>query len=131
MYLLDTNIVSNLVRADNRQVRSVFLAKTATQCRISVFSEGEILFGLAKKLWPEKLTRNVRHFLGQLEILSWTSQEARIYGQLRANLAAKGRSLSDLDMLIAAHALSTDHVLVSADKAFGNIPGLLVEDWTA
>ncbi|MBD4137303.1 PIN domain-containing protein, partial [Xanthomonas citri pv. citri] len=52
------------------------------------------------------------------------------YGSVRADLEKQGKALGSLDMLIAAHALETDSVLVTNDAAFSRVVGLTVEDWT-
>ena len=57
-------------------------------------------------------------FLSRILILPWGSAEAESYGVLRARLEAAGKSLDSLDMLIAAHAISANAILVTNDKAF-------------
>jgi hypothetical protein len=54
---------------------------------------------------------------------------AAAYGPLRADLQRRGLSFGSLDLMIAAHALSADATLVSNDKAFQRLDGLVVEDW--
>jgi tRNA(fMet)-specific endonuclease VapC len=63
--------------------------------------------------------------------LPWRSEEAAVYGVLRASLNARGKSLSEMDMLIAAHALSVNATLVTGDKAFRLVESLRgLDDWT-
>ena len=130
MYLLDTNAVSTLLRGDDMRVRQRFLQAGADACRVSVITEAELLYGLARKNWPRRLHDLVASFLASIPILPWGSGNARCYAEMRASLARSGRALSDFDALIAAHAASEALVLVSADKAFRHVPDLTVEDWT-
>jgi tRNA(fMet)-specific endonuclease VapC len=60
----------------------------------------------------------------RLRILPWTREEALIYGDLRAKLERAGKILGNLDMLIAAHAISTNATLVTRDKAFAQVEDL-------
>ena len=61
---------------------------------------------------------------------SWDGPAASCYGGLRAELERIGRTLGPLDMMIAAHVITENAVLVSNDHAFSRVPGLRVEDWT-
>ncbi len=63
-------------------------------------------------------------------MLPWNQQVADTYGLLRAELVSVGRSLSPLDLLIAAHALALGAVLVTNDQAMLRQTGLETEDWT-
>jgi tRNA(fMet)-specific endonuclease VapC len=77
-------------------------------------------------------TNVVQHVVGlpvETLCLSWSSEAASRYGELRAGMERSGQNLSALDMLIAAHALSIEAVLVTSDRAFVRTPGLAVEDW--
>lgn len=128
-YLLDTNTVSHLMKEHPSVVRRVVATPMASLC-ISAITEGELLFGLAKRPEAKRLHLAVREFLLRVDALPWDSAAAEYYGSMRADLTRQGRILSPLDLLIAAHALSASAVLVSNDHAFGQMPDLRVEDWT-
>jgi tRNA(fMet)-specific endonuclease VapC len=97
---------------------------------ISAITQAEILFGLESKPAAARLRASVEELFGTLQILAWDYNAAHAYGRLRARLAAPGKSLAALDMLIAAHAASANAVLVTHDKAFLQITtSLNVVDW--
>jgi len=72
----------------------------------------------------------VREFLRRVDVLPWDGAIAERYGILRAYMEGEGRILAPLDLLIAAHALSVGVVLVTNDRAFGQVTDLHLEDWT-
>jgi tRNA(fMet)-specific endonuclease VapC len=97
---------------------------------ISAITEGEILYGLAKRPEAAQLRAAVEALLSTVQILPWDSAAARAYGMLRAKLVKEGKSLATMDMLIAAHSIATDAVLVTHDLAFSRIAALrAVVDW--
>lgn len=128
-YMLDTNIVGHLVKGHPGVVGRVVAAPMVALC-VSVITEGELLFGLAKRPEATRLRRAVSEFLRRVDVLAWDSVVAERYGVLRAGMEVQGRTMGPLDQLIAAHALSVAAVLVTNDRAFGLVPGLGVEDWT-
>ena len=128
-YMLDTNIVSQLIRKHPAVVSRVTAAPMAALC-ISAVTEGELLFGLAKRPAATQLHAAVTEFLKRVEVLSWDSNAAKHYGALRASMEAQGKPLAPLDMLIGAHAASVGAVLVTNDRAFQQINDLRLEDWT-
>jgi tRNA(fMet)-specific endonuclease VapC len=77
------------------------------------------------------LQQLVKAFLHRVDVLPWNSQVAACYGTTRAELSSRGIVIAPLDLLIAAHALSVDAVLVTNDQAFRQIDRLLLEDWTS
>ena len=127
--MLDTNIASLIIRDPSSPVRNQL--SRATGVCVSAITEGEMLFGLAKKPHAFRLGEGVREFLRHIEILPWTSAAAQAYGALRARLEGEGIPLGALDTLIAAHAMAEDAILVTRDKALVRTPGLTVEDWLA
>ena len=128
-YMLDTNTVSHLMKEHPAVTRHI-LAVPMASLSISAITEGELLFGLAKRPLARKLDTAVREFLRRVEVLPWERYTAECYGKVRAEMEGQGKSLAPLDLLIAAHALSVEAVLVTNDQAFLQIISLPVEDWT-
>jgi len=128
-YLLDTNIVGYCIRQEP-MVLANLVAAPASSLHISVITEAELLFGLAKRPEARKLRRLVHEFLRRMTILPWERTTAQMYGDIRAELSAEGKTLAPLDLLIAAQALTTEATLVTRDNAFRQITSLTVIDWT-
>lgn len=129
LYMLDTNMVSHFIRMHPSVVGRVISTPMASLC-ISAITEGELLFGLAKRPGAKQLHLAVREFLRRVDVLDWDSSAAEHYGTLRAGMQGQGKVLAPLDMLIAAHAISVGAVLVSNDQAFRQLAALQIEDWT-
>ncbi len=128
-YMLDTNTVSHLLREHPAVARRVVAVPMASLC-ISAITEGELLFGLAKRPTAKKLHIAVHEFLRRVDVLPWNSATAECYGAVRADMAKRGKVLAPLDLLIATHALSVDAVLVTNDQAISQMANLHIEDWT-
>lgn len=127
--MLDTNTVSHLIKEHPAVVRHVVASPMASLC-ISAITEGELLFGLAKRPDAKRLHHAVRELLRRVDVLPWDSVIAERYGIVRADMARQGKILAPLDLLIATHALSLGAVLVTNDKAFRQVVHLQVADWT-
>ncbi len=132
LYLLDTNTVSYLLNGRSARARKTLEQRSAhSGIAISTISEAEVRYGLARKPAATQLRKVVEEFLGSLQVLAWDSAAAAAYAVLRDDLSSRGRTLSAMDMLIAAHAISMGAVLVSTDAAFANAePPLRTENWT-
>ncbi len=128
-YVLDTNVVSHLLRGQPQVSARVQATPMAALC-ISAVTEGELLFGLAKRPDAHQLRQAVLEILKRVDVLPWERVAAAQYGKTRAALVAQGKVLAPLDLMIAAQALSMQAVLVSNDQAFRLVDGLEVEDWT-
>ena len=128
-YMLDTNTVSHLLKGHPAVARRLTAVPMTSLC-ISAITEGELLFGLAKRPEAKQLHVAVREFLKRVDVLPWDSVAAEHYGIVRANMAGQGKVLSPLDLLIATHALSVDAVMVTNDQAISQMPHLHLEDWT-
>jgi tRNA(fMet)-specific endonuclease VapC len=128
-YMLDTNMVSHLLKAHPAVTQRVTATPMASLC-ISAITEGELLFGLAKRPVAKQLHLAVTEFLKRVNVLPWDSSVAERYGALRAAMESQGKPLAPLDMLIAAHALGLGAVLVTNDQAFQWVDSLQTEDWT-
>lgn len=129
-YMLDTNVISQLIKAHPTVSRRVTTTPMASLC-MSAITQGELLFGLAKRPDATRLHLVVRELLRRVDVLPWDSAAAECYGTVRAAMTRLGKVLAPLDLLIAAHARSLGAVLVTNDRAFGMVDGLAIEDWSA
>jgi tRNA(fMet)-specific endonuclease VapC len=128
-FLLDTNIVSDLVR--NPQGRIAGKIGTVGEGRVctSVIVAAELRYGAAKR-GSSRLAAQLEAVLDALPILTFEPPADRRYGEMRARLEREGRLIGPNDLLIAAHALELGHVLVTDNAGeFGRVCGLLVENW--
>jgi tRNA(fMet)-specific endonuclease VapC len=129
-YLLDTNTVSYAIKGDPQPVRERLKVLPKSAVALSVFTQAELLYGLARRPEAVRLQAEVEAFLRDSQILPWNSPIAAAYGELRAAQERKGRPLSHEDLMIAAHSLALDLTLVTHDAAFSFVDGLRTEDWT-
>ena len=74
--------------------------------------------------------RALREFLVFVDVLDFPAEAARAYGEIRAELEAKGRSIGAMDLLIAAHAVHERATLVTRNSdEFARVEQLKVESW--
>jgi tRNA(fMet)-specific endonuclease VapC len=130
-YMLDTNVASYIVRGPSPVLAARLVAVPMSQLCVSSITQGELLYGVARKPGATNLQIAVREFLMRVDVLAWDSAAATRYGVLRAALEANGTPLGNLDTLIAAHTLAADAILVTNDQAFARVPALVVENWVA
>ena len=128
-YMLDTNIASYIIRGPNSALTARLIEIAMAQLCVSSITQGELLYGLARKPGASSLQTAVREFLMRIDVLPWDSAAATRYGILRAALELGGTPLGNLDTLIAAHALAADAILVTHDQAFARVPALVDENW--
>lgn len=129
-YLLDTNTASYVIKGNFPRVRERLLRVPMAEVGISVVTEAELRFGVARKPEAERLQIAVDEFLLRVEILPWDSAAAKHYALLRAALERAGKPMGNLDMMIAAQVLAAEAVLVTHDRVFQRVKGLKVDDWT-
>jgi tRNA(fMet)-specific endonuclease VapC len=129
-YLLDTNIVSYLLKEEMPAVHRRFNAAELDSLAVSSITEAEVFYGVANRRGAARLRTAAEGFFAAANVVSWDSAAARTYGQLRVDQERMGSPLSVEDLMIAAHALSLGLALVTHDQAFAFVDGLKTEDWT-
>lgn len=130
-FLLDTNILSDLVRHPQGIVATKIAQHGEPAVCTSIIVAAELRFGSAKRNTP-RLTAQVESILAAMEVLPFDAPADRAYAQLRLSLEQAGRPIGPNDMLIAAHALAAECILVSANQdEFSRVAGLRVENWLA
>jgi tRNA(fMet)-specific endonuclease VapC len=130
-YLLDTNILSDLLRnPGGRVARRLAVVGEAAICT-SIVVACELRYGAAKKGSPQ-LSARVESLLGSLEILPLDQPSDPHYAEIRLHLDRMGKPIGPNDLLIAAHALALDLTLVTNNvDEFSRVPRLPLENWLA
>jgi tRNA(fMet)-specific endonuclease VapC len=128
-YLLDTNILSNLLRSPAGHVaRRLAVVGEATVCT-SIVVACELRYGAVKKGSP-RLSARVESLLESLEVLALDKQSDRHCAAIRLHLDRMGQPIGPNDLLIAAHTLALDLTLVTDNvEEFARVPHLPLENW--
>jgi tRNA(fMet)-specific endonuclease VapC len=131
LHMLDTNMVSYIVKGRSRVARARLLALQGDDIAcVSSITEAEIRYGLARRPEATALKTLMDGFLASVQVLAWGRDEAKAYGRLRAGFEKSGTVLGNMDMLIAAHAVAIGAVLVTNDKTFSRVDGLrATQNW--
>jgi len=128
-YMLDTNVVSELVRRPDGEVAQRVSELAPGSFAISIIVAAELRYG-ADRRGSARLTRQLEAVLSALEVLSLEEPADRFYGEIRVALERIGRPIGHNDLLIAAHAKATGAILVTNNVGeFTRVPGLTVENW--
>jgi len=128
-YLLDTSMVSDLVRNPQGTVAQRILGIGEAQVCTSIIVAAELRFGAAKT-GSARLTGRVDAILEILKVLPFEAPADATYAVLRAELEKAGRPIGSNDLLIASHAVERGHILVTDNvREFSRIAGLTVENW--
>jgi tRNA(fMet)-specific endonuclease VapC len=128
-YLLDTNIVSDLVRNPSGRITQRIRKVGEAQVCTSIIVAAELRYGSSKKGSP-RLAAQLEAILSVLETLPFDAPADKTYGLLRTRLEQKGEPIGGNDLLIAAQALSLGHILVTDNvREFGRVDGLRCENW--
>jgi tRNA(fMet)-specific endonuclease VapC len=128
-YLLDTKMVSDLVRNPQGRVAARIAHVGEESVCTSIIVAAELRYGAARK-GSARLLAQLLTVLDALEILPFETPAEIIYGDLRARLEATGKPIDGNDRLIAAHAVSLAHTIVTDnEREFSRVDGLPFENW--
>ncbi len=130
MYMLDTNICIYIIKKRHLSVLSRFTMIQRDEICISVVTLAELQYGVEKSSSKRFNQGILDDFFSRLTFLPWNEEAAREYGRIRAFIENEGSPIGNMDLLIAAHALSQEHTLVSNNLGeFERIPDLKYENW--
>jgi tRNA(fMet)-specific endonuclease VapC len=128
-YLLDTNIVSDLIRNPQGRVAQHIQAVGEPQVCTSIIVAAELRYGAMKRASPQ-LTAQLEAVLGALDTLPFEAPADAAYGLLRARLEQAGQPIGGNDLLIAAQVVSLGYAIVTDnEREFARIDGLPCENW--
>ena len=129
MILLDTNICIYIINHKPANVIKRFYEFQLGEIGLSAIVASELSYGVHKSGSP-KNRQALELFLAPLEILAFDESVIWHYAKIRNDLEKRGCIIGAMDMLIAAHALSSDSILVTNNqKEFSRVPGLKLDNW--
>lgn len=129
MFLLDTNVLSALVRAPQGMVAARIALVGESNIRTSIVVAAELRYGAAKR-GSARLAQQLDTILAALDIVPFESPMDRVYADLRNALEQRGRPIGGNDLIIAAQTLALEATLVTDNvKEFEQVAGLKVENW--
>ncbi|WHZ12934.1 MAG: virulence associated protein C [Burkholderiaceae bacterium] len=126
---LDTNICSYILRRHPASMIERFAGLDRGQLWLSAMVAAELRFGAAK-LGSTRFSAAVEAWLAGFEVRPWPLDATLHYASIRVALEQAGKSIGGMDLLIAAHAMAEDSVVVTNNaREFLRVPGLAVEEW--
>lgn len=130
-YLLDTNICIYGMKNRYKSLTEKLLTIHPQDIWISSVTVAELEYGAAKSEWSERTRIRFLEFLASFQIVDFTVQDSRAFGEIRSQLESVGTPIGPYDLMIAAQAIAHDHILVTHNvKEFDRIKHLQWEDWT-
>ena len=128
-YLLDTNVLSDLVRHPHGRIAERIRSVGEDQICTSIIVAAELRYGAAKK-GSARLTAQLEAVLSGIPVLALEAPADEVYGNLRSNLEKAGKPIGGNDLLIAAQAMAGGSIVVTDNEGeFGRINGLKCENW--
>ena len=128
-YLLDTNICVYFLNKNVKIVDKI-ASVSADDLAISCFNLTELLFGAYNSEYVDKNLERVRYIEKTIEVMPFDRKAIDNFAMIKAELKKQGKLIDDLDIPIAAVALSNEMILVTNnEKHFTRIPNLTIENW--
>ncbi|MFD1789809.1 type II toxin-antitoxin system VapC family toxin [Sphingomonas floccifaciens] len=128
-YLIDTNIVSDLIQFPQGVVTRTIAQVGVENVVTSIIVACELRYGAARR-GSQRLTERVEGALGFIPVLPLDHDVDRTYAETRSDLEKRGLTIGANDLLIAAHALATDAILVTDNvREFARVDGLRIVNW--
>lgn len=132
-YVLDTNVVSLLMKGDPNVIERLKAVSRADVCMPQPVV-AEIAYGiqrLSRSKRKDALASRFELLKSEIRRVAWSDEVSEAFGGIKSGLERKGERIEDFDAAVAAHALAEGCVLVTANlKHMARVPGLQVEDWS-
>lgn len=130
--MLDTDIISYLVKGRHKQLQTRFQAIPPSSICTSSITRAELVYGLKRLPGNHRLQIDIPFFLKTVSVICWDAKAADIYAQIRYSLEIAGQTIGIADAMIAAHAISSGAILVTNNtRHYARIAlPLVLENWT-
>jgi len=132
-YVLDTNVVSQLMKGSPNVIGRLKAVSRADVCMPQPVI-AEITYGiqrLPRSKRKDALAARFELLKSEIGRVAWSDEVSEAFGGIKSGLERKGARIEDFDAAVAAHAVATGCILVTANlKHMPRVPGLHVEDWS-
>lgn len=130
MYLLDSNICIYIINGKPKEVVQRIKEHHPPEIKLSAISIAELEYGVSKSENREINRQALIHFASAFDIVSFSDDDAEVFGLIRADLEKKGQIIGPYDMQIAAQAISRNLILVTNNtKEYSRVKNLKIENW--
>ncbi len=130
MYMLDTNMCIYIIKKRPISLLEKFDSIPKNSLCISVVTYAELQYGIERSSSKKMNQAIINDFVSHLTVYLWDMEAARQYGKIRSDLEKDGTPIGNMDLLIAAHAISQKCTIVSNNlKEFQRVKNLKCENW--
>ncbi len=129
-YLLDTNVWIHYLKHVGSLVETRLRRTPVQEVAVCSVVWAELLHGARKYEKRDERVARIERTLGLYRSLPFDDAAARRYAEIRDALETRGEIIGPHDLLIAAIALTHGLTLVTNNREFSRVPGLITEDWT-
>ena len=130
-YLVDTNILIFLCNSKSKKLEAKFKKHHPEEFFVSSITVGELIYGVNKSQQKRKNLEAIIKILSPFKVIDFDSRDAWEYGEIRANLESKGKSIGGNDIMIAAQVKRRGLIMLTNNtKEYKRVSGIKVEDWT-
>jgi tRNA(fMet)-specific endonuclease VapC len=128
--MLDTNTCIAIIKHRPDTIQTRLATLSVEEVGISGIVAAELWYGVAFSQRKKQNETALKDFLDYVTKLDWPFEAGKIYGRIRADLKGKGTPIGAMDLLIAAHALFLEAVLVTGnEREFQRVSNLKIENW--
>lgn len=129
-YMLDTNTCIYVIKHRPPEVRTKLSTISIDQVAVSSVVVGELWYGICESVLAKHNEKALSDFLQFITVLDWPAEAAPAYGKIRSHLKKRGTPIGAMDLLVAAHALTAQAILVTDNiKEYKRVSGLPLENW--
>ncbi|HCE93286.1 MAG: hypothetical protein A2Z90_04100 [Burkholderiales bacterium GWA2_64_37] len=129
-YLLDSDVFSLMIKGTDEAISQRMEALAKGEATLSVITTGEFFYGVAHSPVSALRTKRAQRLIDFFGVLPIDEAVSAIYGQIRADLRAKGTPIGPNDLWLAAQAKAHGLVMVTRNgREFKRVSGLKVDGW--
>ncbi len=129
-YIIDSDILIYFLK-NHPNVVNKFAEAESDDIAVTIISYAELLFGAYNSLRIKENLSKIKSFLETMTIVNFDKPAADIFARLKSDLRKEGRTISDMDLIIASICIANQWTLITNNsKHFKRIRELKIENWS-